>query len=290
MSKDLRNRLYEYEVPPPPASWDKIATALDESHLDNQFPSTLYNLEATPPPAAWDKINEALSPSMGEKPVRRLYPILKYAAAAMLIGVLAFGGIRIFRSSTPNAPVVTRNETPATNLPSSQADPQNNVASNPTLVDPIEEERNDAALEASKHMYASLDASEKQRIKRVSEEHFLSTADPISTASDINPGNTYRDAKCAFVNAPSFAFNDDNSPIDMANRYFMLVTPDGKIIRISKKLGPIVCCVSGEETDEDCNNQLKKWREKLASPNMAASSGNFLDILNLIHTFKENNP
>ncbi len=292
MNNDLQKKLYEYEVTPPAGTWDKIASALDDSHLSDQFPTTLYNLEANPPATAWEGIKNVLH-DVVETPsrVRRIAPFWRYAAAAAVIAALALGSFKIF-SGDAAGNLVTADETqpvqtPATSAPESKED----VASATNQpADAADEARNDAALEASKHLYASLDAGEKQRIKRVSEEHFLAVANPISTAAGLNPGNTYREPECAYVSTPSFAFNDDNSPIDMANRYITLMTPDGRIVRISKKLGPLVCCVSGEEEDEDCNNQLKKWREKLASPNAGTSSGNFLELLNLIHNFKENNP
>ena len=37
MSSDLKNRLYNYEVTPPVTSWENIAGALDESHLEKQI-------------------------------------------------------------------------------------------------------------------------------------------------------------------------------------------------------------------------------------------------------------
>ncbi|HEX7847663.1 MAG TPA: anti-sigma factor domain-containing protein, partial [Chitinophagaceae bacterium] len=207
---------------------------------------------------------------------------------AIITGI-AFGSFRLLSGTSTKEEIAKETTIPATTQPSSP----NNEAIVSTPVeqpDPEQEARNDAALEESKQLFASLDLSDKRRISSLSEEHLLAMADPISAAANINPDNTYRDPQCTYVNSPSFALNEDNSPIDMANRYVMLMTPDGHFIRISKKLGPLVCCVSGEEADEDCNNQMKKWREKLASPSAGTSSGNFLELLHLIHNFKENNP
>ena len=69
----------------------------------------------------------------------------------------------------------------------------------------------------------------------------------------------------------------------------MLMTPDGNIIRMSKKLCDLVCCVSGQEQDEGCKSQLKIWQEKMASSSVAPSPGNFMDILNLVSTLQDNN-
>src|SRR5690606_8024204 len=79
--------------------------------------------------------------------------------------------------------------------------------------------------------------------------------------------------------APDFADIPDEP---VSNRYIMLMTPEGNIIRMSRKLGDLVCCVSGEEQDDDCIEQMKKWREQLASPNHGHAAGSFMDILGLL--------
>jgi hypothetical protein len=65
----------------------------------------------------------------------------------------------------------------------------------------------------------------------------------------------------------------------------MLMTPNG-IVRVSKKLGDIVCCVTGEAEDEDCKDQLKKWQQKMATTTVAP--GNFMDILTLVSSLNDN--
>ena len=60
------------------------------------------------------------------------------------------------------------------------------------------------------------------------------------------------------------------------------MTPDGGIVRMSKKWGDLVCCVSGQDSDENCKDQIKKWQEKLACAPVA--NGNFMDILSLVNT------
>ncbi len=42
---------------------------------------------------------------------------------------------------------------------------------------------------------------------------------------------------------------------------------------MSKKLGNIVCCVAGEEQDDECKDQLKKWQEKIAASPVAPRTG-----------------
>lgn len=317
MSNELQKRLYQQEVTPPVTAWNAIAAALDESHLADKFPSTLYNaeetspvawatiaaaldassvsaklydLEAQPPATAWENIKASLETEEEEAaPVRRMFPAMfRYAAAAAIIAAVAFGGMKLFNNNSKEDIVADKTTVLATEQATPIINSEVAVTTPNEITDPSQEARDAIALEESKRMYASLDASDMQQIKRVSSAHLLSAVDPMNTSSSINPGNTYRDLECSNVSSPSF--NDDDSPIDMASRYSMLMTPDGHIIRISKKLGSLVCCVSGEDQDADCNNQLKKWKEKLASSDAGTSSGNFLEILNLIQSFKENTP
>ena len=73
-----------------------------------------------------------------------------------------------------------------------------------------------------------------------------------------DPPSPVLEANTAFTTAVSHS----DSRIDNKNRYVMLMTPDGNIIRMSKKLGGLVCCVSGQEQDEECKSQLKVWRKR----------------------------
>ena len=65
------------------------------------------------------------------------------------------------------------------------------------------------------------------------------------------------------------------------------MTPEGNIIRISKKLSDIVGCVSGAEQDKECLDQLKIWQQKMANPKSTHSSANFMEILNLANSLQD---
>ena len=249
----LRDKLYQYEATPPASSWDKIAAALDESHLDSQFPARLHQLEADPPAAAWNRIKEALEESNADEtaPVipmrRRFVPYFRYAAAIIVIGVLGWWGAGYINDSDegavqlPSAAAATidsgrvpMQETPATDL----VDDQKLLAATVPATKPVRTSKN----------YTSKPTSAAASRTEAGE-------------SDLNfAGNT----------------------TSIADRYIMLMTPDGNFIRMSKKWSNMICCVSGEEQDADCKDQLKKWQEKLAASPHAASSGNFMDILSLV--------
>src|SRR4029077_14931449 len=92
----LRDKLYNCEQTPPTEVWDKIAAALDESHLTEEFPSRLYNTEVAPPAAAWEKIAGSLEEEHAPLVTiqRKTSPLFRYAAAAAIVDALAVGVIK----------------------------------------------------------------------------------------------------------------------------------------------------------------------------------------------------
>lgn len=280
--------IYNAESLPPATSWSVIASSLQELNLTTRFPETLYNLQATPPATAWDKIRESLGDNIETTVPKRkkIIPFVRYAAAAAIVGAIAFGAIRILDSNELTGVANTQDNIPASDPGVALTNPaKNNVSALPDTNTQTDDDRDNAALEESKHTYASLGTSTKHRLKKVSAEFFETPANPISAVSQINPANTYQDLECSEVNAPAFA--NGSSSIEMAGRYVMLMTPDGRVIRISKKLGDLVCCVSGEELDDDCKDQLDRWRQKIAESPVAPSPSNFMGIFDLLQTLKE---
>lgn len=314
MSSGLQHKMYSYEVAPPSGVWEKIVAELDESELEHQFPSTLHNLSILPPVHAWQNITSALDESSLVKnyarklggievtpPVatwnkiatsldadqetlvpqhRKSFSLLKYAAAAILIGFSTWGAIQLFNnkdgdkivSSQNSIPQKEDNETISPSQHISTAD--ENIAINDVAA-ALEEARNDAALEQSKKTFAKLDVSTtRSKIKNAANFFFI--------ADDYQPTGT-RSLDINDLIEPS-----ETSSSDVSNRYIMLMTPDGNIIRMSKKFSHLVCCVSGEEQDKDCVDQMKKWREKIASPSSTHSTGNVMDILSLVNSLQDN--
>ena len=303
MSSGLQNKMYNFEVPPPAGIWEKIAAELDESELTNRFPSTLLNIQVTPPAHVWQGIAVALdepafvhdySAKLGAIEVvppaaawnkiktsldaeheaaipehRRFAPFLKYAAAAVIIGFLAWGGISLFDNKKSSGNTLAKSQTtvPADNT---AIFTDENIAVTDVAAS-MEEARNDAALEASKKTFAKLDATvTRSKIKNAANFFFV--------ADEYEPTGTR-----------GLNFEPKETPsMDVSNRYVMLMTPDGNIIRMSKKLKELVCCVSGELQDKDCVDQMKKWRNILGNPSINHSSSSFIDILSLMDCMQDN--
>jgi hypothetical protein len=267
----LQNKMMNYEVAPPADAWGKIAAALDESSLDQEFPDRLYNMQVAPPAAAWDNIISSLhTAEVAEAPVvsmkRKTPSFVRYAAAAVLIGVVALGIVKwTSRTSVSNRTDIA--QTDSLKETNASGENKNGIAdkeSNPAS--------QQASTEESKTMLAQLTTQSKNTARKISR--------PVA-AVNYNYDETYDDQ---YTN-PIYAY--ESHAANLADRYIMLMTPDGNIIRMSKKLGNLVCCVSGEEQDADCKSQLKKWQEKMATSSLATSSDNFLDILTLVESLQD---
>ena len=243
---------------------------LDEAELANQFPQRLYNIEATPPAGSWEKVNAALHPANESATplLKRITPFFRYAAAAIFIGAVAFGIIKLTAgndnslSTTAQSAVDPDSSESSTNKTSvTEEIPKNNE---------VLPDKDDSTLEQNNSQVAESDRPAKTIVRKA------------------NPGLIHgRKADNAEMEpaSPIYAY-EDHVP-NLADRYVMLMTPDGNIIRMSKKWSGLLCCVSGEEQDEDCKDQLKRWQQKMATSSLAPSPGNFMDILGLVNSLNE---
>src|SRR5687768_8234536 len=101
MSSGIQHKMLGYEVAPPPDTWNKIAAELDESELAHVFPSKLYEAEVAAPAGLWSNIEAALNAENEvSTPKRRtITPWLRYAAAAVLIGFVAWGAVQLLNNN-----------------------------------------------------------------------------------------------------------------------------------------------------------------------------------------------
>lgn len=308
MSSGLQHKMYNYEVLPPAGVWEKIDAEIDESAMHRKYPSLLRNSQVTPPVHAWNRIAAALDevalvtdygarlaaieiapPATvwnkintsldGEKEIllsarRRIFPFLRYAAAAAVIALVAFGALQLLKPNKGNQEIVSK-QMPASKeieTPIPAIKEQNTSLVSDKIIAAEDETRNDAALEASKKTLATLNKPSSTKMDIAAGYYF---------EHDIVTGTT-RGLDEYFVPP-----QDDPPGNPSAGRYIILMTPDGNIIRMSKKLSDLVCCVSGEEQDEECIDQIKKWRKKIADSPANQSPGNFMDILSLVSSLQE---
>jgi len=307
MSEELKRKLYSYEADPPEIVWNRIASALDQE-INAEFPQKLYSLEQTPPAELWERIEEGLEKDSKEHYPTRLYNVeatpppqvwgkiltsldgekalpeipprrwvisfVRYAAAACIIGLLAFGAFKLLNQKTGNAPVTVK-----TTLPQKDSSPglnQNPIQqATPALSNNLPKERPVFAQAETKHRKKTLPEPSTYMIQMAATSPSatgsgsMSDFRQVSLKGDI-PGNC--------------------SQISDADPYIMFVNPDGYLIRISRKLAQTLGCIYTNGNSDGynrCQDQIKKWRDKIAQSPATSSPDNFMDILNVIKSVQE---
>lgn len=263
--KHVGQQLGNAAVVPPAENWNKLLSALEEISIGRQLAET----EVPPPAGTWNRIARELNTEESSS-AKKITPWWRYAAAA---AILITAGLGIFRLTRPAA----MNEEMALHSDSIQRTDRVKTDQRSEALEEIvslapqtnEEARNDAALEASKKTYARLEYPAKKIAREVSAFYFNAFPSSVTSRGLDDPETT----------APATS---------KAERYITLMTPEGNIIRVSKKLGGMVCCISGEAEDPACTDQLKKWREKIVASPLGHSADSFFELLQLVNAAEEN--
>lgn len=313
-----KHKLYNHEVEPPKNIWSNIEQALDDAGNGQQFPEKLYNTQVTPPAGIWNKIADnlntdtytnlsnklqqaAVTPAahnwdviaakldadpyiaVGEKlynanatapthiwnaiatqlsqdetpvvPITKpkgiILPVLRYAAAAVLIGLTVFGAIKVFG---PQGGAGNDVEQYVSTTPANTTTP---AVVTPTLPDTQESDNNIAALD--------------------------NTLENNNAVAPKRNNNNYQQAATNNSNRIYASNTTENT----ADRYVAFMTLDGNVVRMSKKMEDMICCVTGAEVTDDCKTQLQKWQEKIADAPIALAPDNIMDIFSLVNTLNE---
>ncbi len=271
--ESLRDKMFNYEVTPPNHCWENISIDLDDAAMSHEFPSSLYKMEVTPPITAWEKVNAALNPNTAAivKPTStKLFPILKYAAAAIVVGIIGFTVLKLVVNNNNNSEKANQ---VAESKDTSKSGSNLSAKGKDVVTSGDDVAKDDQIADQNKNLVSSFDPPLK-KIGKKANPHAggYKTKEPIGPETELSR---------------SIYAYEDHVP-DIAERYVMLMTPDGHFIRMAKRWSDLLCCVSGEEQDADCKDQLKRWQQKMATSTLAPSPANFLDILGLVNSLQDN--
>ncbi len=311
MSEELKRKLYDYEVTPSETMWNKIAAALDEE-INAEFPQKLYEARITPPANAWNKIAEALEEDVKEEYPAKLYnleveppaktwqkisaalevektlpriplkrtivPFVRYAVAASFIGILAFGAFKLLNRKTTGHAVATKNNLPQNISPTIiQPDSQKNSS-----LQPIPAITNNLPKERT--VLAKADVGSRRKFPTQPTRYMTQMVNPSSVAISSASADNFQQTSLR-GNIPG-----SNSWVSDADRYLMFMNPDGYLIRMSKKLAEALGCFytnGNSEEYKQCQEQIKKWRDKIAQSPASSSPDNFMDVLDIIKTLQD---
>ncbi len=309
MSEEMKRKLYNYEVIPPGTMWNKISAALNEEinagfpqklyeievtppaaiwnkivfELENnltEFPTKLYNLEVDPPSKSWEKIISALNEGkvLYKIPSKKtIIPFVRYAAAACLIGLVTLGAIKFFNKRTTNHSVAVKTILPQESPQSITPDSKKKSSS-----EMIPAATNNLPKEGI--TLAKTNVSRK-RNQQQSAGYMTQTVNPAIENASPSFTNSFQQTVLRGSIPGSHPIVSDGDP------YLMFLNPDGYLIRISKKLAETLGCIytkGNSEGYKQCEDQIKKWRDRIAQSPASSSPDNFMDILDIIKSVQDN--
>ncbi len=323
MNEELKNKIYNYQVSPPDKTWSAIAEALDED-LEASFHAKLYAFETNPPTNIWNKISHTLDQEVNASFTQKLFafettppvglwdkiadeldeesqikiipaykkstPIWKYGVAAAVIGLIAFS---LFWMNNDTGPI--SNDIVST-TPENVVPPESNNLPAPLINTPSMTESTDSRTEEQAGNEKKWVAKNSYREKYPNQRTYAAASmDELRNApAQLSPSFSVdimsENLQPREPSARQIAYNP--SRVAENNPYVTVISPDGYVIRISKKLAGMIGCLNNEPTlnDVDCKAKVQKWREQIAQSPITPAPGNFLDMLDLINSIKENTP
>lgn len=285
MSSELQKRLYEMEVTPPVAVWEKLSVNIDEINADNTIAKKVLDAALTPPAAAWENISIAINPEEKKESSKKgvLVNFRRLAAAAIFIGLMITAWI-VYKNNSGNdtlagvqngiepktsADTNSKNEKKIDDIRQPDISPDASIAAiNPGTIDKSKRNRSEnirnnkvnAALQKSSVQYAALN-------------------------SETPGGNSFGQSI------------DDLSLVTSNQNYFTMVNANGRLVKIPAEFANLAPHLQNKPVSEDYyevmfgegtywKETLNEWRKKVAS--LPVSSGDaFTSFIELLKTVQD---
>lgn len=246
--RSVSKKLQALQVAPPPVAWHAIAGELDQELSFNILAKKLSAASVEPPAEMWHRINGELDlhlPAIKKEapvvPLRKR--VLRYAVAAVTLGILILTANLMVQRSDKDVDVITKTFTDNIPLVANQA-----AVSQPDAVQLAQQP-------VKSHDSTAL--SPKNSQNTTSSDGYITTSN----------GNMYTTTV------------ERNREMD--GRYIVLMTEEGNVVRMNKKVSNMADCISGEVETQECNHQIAEWQKELANIPVFASPDNILGLLEL---------
>ena len=277
MNSGLQKRLYEMEVMPPEAVWEKLSLNIDEINRDNLLSKKIENVELAPPGDVWEKINSTINVAEKKQPAAKgaVINFRRLAVAAVFIGIIVTAWV-IYRNS-------------------------NETASGLATQTPDEKRTTPDSNSTEKK------ADNLQEIEIPASPSIVSLTPQPLTTKNKKKGNGTRTAQlvrgqlAVLNNAPhGKSFDqpiDDLSLVTADQHYLTMVNSNGRLVKIPAQLAHLAPHLQDKPIAEDISEvmfgegtywkeTMNEWRKKIAS--MPVSSGDaFTSFIELLKTVQD---
>lgn len=248
--RNLSQKLQNLQVAAPVLAWENISGELDDEKSFEIIGKKLSSVAVAPPADVWGKIQENLSITLPvtkkEAPVIPLkIRISKYAAAAAVIGILVLSAYFLAQRSSQDVDTIQKSFADNTSVIKSADQP----IAKADLQDKIKLQKTSIVADSAQRHAALPLASQNEGV--------------LTTSN----GNSYSTTV------------EKNREVD--GRYIVLMTEEGNVVRMNKKVSGMADCIAGEDVSQECNNKIEEWQKELAAMPVLASPDNILGLLEL---------
>ncbi|MEJ8820324.1 hypothetical protein [Lacibacter sp. H407] len=269
----IQQKINSVEEIVPASAWEQIEQQLNIEQNDAYVAATLQSTEVTPPADAWSFIEASLEESgakvisINRNSTKRFY---RMAAAAAVFGILAWGGYRLLNnnSTEQSAPIASVQEsaTPSVVIPV--------PAQQDSIEDDVQPDVTPTRVQIKERI--------KQKLKLNDAVAYIET--PDHSLENHVPYQGIHHQK-QLVPQETNGFSE--------SQYYMLLNDNGELVRVSKKITDLKCVAVSNSTTataqelKDCNEQLKRWREKMAMAAAFSASAGDIDLNQLSNSISD---
>ena len=231
----------------------------------------MYNYETTPPVGVWDAIasqldgKEAKVIPLTKKKNRRFYYIAAASIALIILATIFFTQ-RTSKSGKEG-------------FFSSSADKQTNQPLNSNPVDTAANPKND-------NVVITVPYEETDSIRNDSDEEITAKNTlPVKGG----PHEKIKNDEIKNNDSTNRSFNNKVQPGNTASTYITIEGPQGQPLKVSSKLATLIDSSDNKVPPKPSwNRKINEWREIMKGNTLAPTPGNFLDIIELTKTLKDN--
>jgi len=280
MNSGLQKKLYEIEVMPPAAVWEKLSLYIDEINADNALSKKVLDTELAPPATAWENINSAIGVVEKKEPARRgiVINLRRISVAAIFIGLIVTAWILFKPKNESSAGLVQTPSEEKTKIDTNNSNQK---------VETTKE--NNTPVAASIAAVNPQLVTAKKRNKSAARNNDNVTAQLVGEQSTtLNNGLAEKS-----FDKPI----DDLSLVTADQHYMTMVNANGRLVKIPAQLAHLAPHLQDKPVSEDFyevmfgegaywKETLSEWRKKIAS--VPVSSGDaFTSLIELLKTVQD---
>jgi hypothetical protein len=283
MNSEINKRLYDFEVSPPAAVWEKLSADLDEINADNKVANKIYYAEASPTSSVWNIIGESLN-----TPIQKIHSkkgavinLKRLAIAAIFIGLIISGWLLFRNFSQKTEGLAETQPGIKTTVPPVQQVPSSEKKTGEDEIIPPD---------ANTTTLIKRSVAEKKPVKQTSKSTKLFNEPAFAEQNDKAIVNNETTGSKSF-NQPI----DDLSMIADGTHYMTMVNSNGRLVKIPANLLYLAPHMQDKPLNEDYyevmfgeGNYWKEtfnvWRKKLASSPVTPgdSFSSFIEMLKTV--------